>query len=1266
MLRNLLSLLLLFSLYTSFSQEWLNEYLKDQTEPDEELDFYDIQRWANEHFEQTEAEINNQQRKGIIVQETSGKPYADYIKYKRWEWYWSSRVDANGHITGPSNEAFKSYKRAKKIQKGRQQRPGDIWTSIAFETNSGGYWGMGKADCMGQHPTNPNIFYVGSDGGGIFKTTDGGNSYTAVGDDLPITQIAAILVDFNNPNTVYAALSPRGGWWNRSMGVYKSTDAGDTWSPTDFSYDYADGKVIYDMIMSETDPQTLLVARADGIWRTTNGGDSWTRPYTSDCNDLAWKPGDANVVYAARNDYWGSSEVLVSNNAGASWSQLTDRNLQKNSIKLAVTPGNPNIIAYASSIENNSLYISTDNGNSFNFKSNVPFGGWPAFISAYNTNYVYSGGIHVERSTDGGINWAQFTNWHGGGNLPEVHADVRNMYHSKTESGVIYHCNDGGIFKHNEISDTWTELTDGLIITQYYRGAVAQTDENICIAGSQDNGGSRRRSNGTWYNTNGGDAMEQAIDPTDANIMYTTYINGQLYRSMDGWTGDAYNDISANIPGGKPSGEWVAPYVLDPSNPSTIVAGYNDVYRSTNRGDSWTKISNNLAGGNIRNVAVAPSNSNIIYCSRGNVVYKTVNLGATWTSATLSGSEGISRIAIHESDPNTVWVSRDGWTSGEKVYKTTNGGSSWTNVSGTLPNIPTNCITFETAISEGVYVGNDFGVYYRDKNMSDWILYSGGLPNTKVTDLDIQYSGKKIRAATYGRGMWEAPLYDQSVVIIEDCHGDLGGSASIDACGYCSGGNTGVEPESKCCNPNGRLTIEQWNGISGDEVALIPITTAPDETYTLPELDHDLVGVDAVGTRVKALLCVPVTGNYTFWIASDDQGMLFLSTDEYADNKNLIAQVTGWTTYQDYDANASQQSTTILLEEGKQYYLELLHKEGAGGAHFSVAWQIPGEQRKILSAAFLTQIPDCSGEIGGRASIDDCQICSGGSTGITPNSSCCNAGGSINAQLWQNISGNSTDDIPTETTSTFQFELSGFLDTLFDDATDNFGVQVKGLLCPPSDGAYTFWIASDDNGKLILSSDDRPNFKTTIASVSDWTSFQNFEQYPSQESLPIQLEAGKQYYFEILLKEGIGGAHFSIAWQRPGSNSRELLPVSFLTDYVDCHTTLNGNAYVDSCGVCAGGSTGLIANHSGVGCVTSNNEQYKTEYPFIVPNPAKSQFQLKGIKGYFEIINSKGISVKSFQVTDNTSISIEGLPKGIYIVRTIDQDSDFVQHLIIE
>jgi PKD repeat protein len=249
--------------------------------------------------------------------------------------------------------------------------------------------------------------------------------------------------------------------------------------------------------------------------------------------------------------------------------------------------------------------------------------------------------------------------------------------------------------------------------------------------------------------------MECVIDYTNENIVYGCIQYGSFYKSTDGGN----NSVSIQQPGG---GDWVTPYVIDPIDPNTLYVGNNYVRKTTNGMGSWTTIGN-FGSGNINALAVAKSDPNYIYAAKDELIWRTTDGGNNWTeiSAGLPGYF-ITYIDVHPSNPQKIAVTLSNfwvYAAGEKVYISNDAGSNWINHSGSLPNLPVNCVVWQDGPYEALYVGMDVGVYYRDNTLSDWISYTGNLPNVMIDELEIDENIQKVRAATFGRGLWEVDVY---------------------------------------------------------------------------------------------------------------------------------------------------------------------------------------------------------------------------------------------------------------------------------------------------------------------------------------------------------------------------------------------------------------------------------------------------------------------------------------------------------------------------
>ncbi|MCB0524297.1 MAG: T9SS type A sorting domain-containing protein [Lewinellaceae bacterium] len=679
-----------------------------------------------------------------------------FVKYQRWKWFWRDRVNIDGSFPDLREQWLESRKRVAENLQNRSQQP--EWQNEGPRYNpNGGYWGMGRTKHVAFHPFDPNIMWVGTPDGGIWKTTDGGNNWNPMGDGLPYLPVSVILVDYQNPETLYISLGDKGGWWMWNLGIYKSTDGGNTWAPTGLDWKLTQNNVIYNMVMSPSDPQTILVASNRGVLRTKDGGVTWETLRTGEYTDIVFHPSNDSTIYAAHHNYWGTSQVDKTTNTGDSWEQISDFQTSENTIRLAVSPLMPEWLGVHFS--NGKLFLLSKDGGLTYTENQAPDDDWGIFaFSPTDTNTVYICGVVVSRSQDQGANWEPITHWYNDNVHAEVHADAHDLIRSPHNQAEIWYCNDGGIYRYNESTETWKDFSSSLAIAQFYRIDVSQVGELKIAAGSQDNGGWLRTSFGGWSHTNGGDAMCQIIDPEANNIMYTEYYGGNdIYRTTDSYINST--NIADNIPG-QPSGDWVTPFILNPQNGKTFIAGFEDVFRSFDRGNHFHKISDNLTGdvnNELRDIVMSPTDTNVIYACWSKRVYRTSDGGQSWNQYFIPATEDITRLFVHPTNPQKVWVTTGGYSAGKKVFCSSTAGTSWQNLSGNLPNVPVNCILFDS-ITNYLMIGTDIGVYYSDADVINWKPYGQGMPAVYVLDLKIRHSIRRLYAGTHGRGVFSIPL----------------------------------------------------------------------------------------------------------------------------------------------------------------------------------------------------------------------------------------------------------------------------------------------------------------------------------------------------------------------------------------------------------------------------------------------------------------------------------------------------------------------------
>jgi PKD repeat protein len=737
-------------------------------------------------FSETQAAFDAYWKDRPVTKGSGWKPY------QRWAWYMQDRLTADGRQSGPQQTLveFAQYL-ATHPQGGTNKRNSTTgnWQEMGPLSNlpingTGQPNGMGRVNCVAFHPSDPNTIYVGAPAGGIWKSTDYGLSWTPLNATLARLGVSSIVVHPTNPNTIFIGTGDRDGGDAPGLGVYRSTDGGLTWNAW---HNGMGNRTVYEILMDPTDSDIMIASTNTRIYRTTDGGANWTLALNGhSCKDIAFKPGDPNYVYAG-----GSNRFYRSLDNGATWTEITNGTpTTSNRIALAVSADDPN---YVYLFAGNGagfvgLYRSTNSGTSFTLRSNTPnvcdwsIGGtgtgsqsWYDHVAIGDPtdgDHLYVGGINVWESVDGGLNWTIKTYWGGtSGSVQGVHADHHAMEYSP-HTGDFFLGNDGGVFFSTDGGTTWTDRSAGLGIAQVYKIGQSQKLKDLVINGYQDNGTAYYR-RGSWITEIGGDGMECIIDPNDDNVMYGALYYGDIRRSTNG--GASFATIAENGWNGiNETGSWVTPYKLHPHNTDTMFAGYDNLWRAFDcrtaptNGVSWVQISSFSGTSNVRDIAISRSNPDVLYLSRDGAdnFYKSSNASQaspTFTSleANLPANGTPKDIEIHPLHPDTVWIAL-----GNNIYQSNDGGTSWTDYSGTLPNISLNTIVYDRESPLGaMYVGMDVGVYYRHRGMADWELFATNLPNTEVTELEIYYDdacrgNDMLRASTYGRGLWESDLKD--------------------------------------------------------------------------------------------------------------------------------------------------------------------------------------------------------------------------------------------------------------------------------------------------------------------------------------------------------------------------------------------------------------------------------------------------------------------------------------------------------------------------
>jgi photosystem II stability/assembly factor-like uncharacterized protein len=744
-----------------------------------------------------------------FIEKESEEQEAGYA-YEALCWYNNQRAYPTGRI--PEDWRTKAFEHIK--QNNLLYNKADVAATSALSWISVGPDNIGgRTRSVAIDPTNPNVIYCGSVSGGIWKTTNAGASWFPTSYEAVNLVIGSIVIDPTNHNIIYAGTGE--GYFNvdalRGAGVLKSTNGGESWSLlTDFNktsspYQYY---FINKLVIRPDNPNILYAALIGGIWKTTDAGAHWSKltvtSKTSFCTDILMHPSKPDTMYATFGLFTPDG-IYKTTNGGTSWTKLSGGfpSSGYGRISLAIAPSNPSIM-YASLTDleyyTHSIQKSINGGASWSAVK-IPFDNSPAVDSThlggqgwYNNviavhptdpKIVYAGGINLFKSTNSGTSWSRISDGYATGST-YVHVDQHAITFHPSDPSIIYFGNDGGMFKSTDGGSSFSELNNGLVTAQFYSGAAHPTAD-VYYGGTQDNGTLKSGTLPHGTTVFGGDGGATAVDYVTPATVYTEYVYLSFQKSTASGAFGTWTRMMNGIPtsgSGQSDGtsdrcSFIAPFVMDPSNPQTLVAGTFRLFRTTNGGVQWNSISQSLSnngdmtgdgdGSNqvssqkswISAIAIAKSSPATIYVGTGgsktahSKVWVTTNTGSSWTEITGTLPDRyVKSIAIDPNNRDRAIVTFSGYDASH-VFLTTNRGTHWTNISGDLPNIPVNSVVIDPSNINHFVAGTDLGVFETSNGGTNWLQQNNGMANVSVADLDLRADGY-LFAATHGRGMFKS------------------------------------------------------------------------------------------------------------------------------------------------------------------------------------------------------------------------------------------------------------------------------------------------------------------------------------------------------------------------------------------------------------------------------------------------------------------------------------------------------------------------------
>ena len=654
----------------------------------------------------------------------------------------------------------------------------------------------GRVRAIAFDPRTPTRVLAGTASGGIWISEDVGATWRPNNDFLPNLSVTSLVFDPANPANVYLGTGEASAGLV-GVGAFKSADGGLTWTmlPATNVDANPDWRFVNRLAIHPAQPRVLLAGVTnnnliDGaIYRTADGGGSWTRVSTMKALDIAFDPNQPANVVAGLDD----GAVAYSRDAGLTWQRTAPLvpnpagRGQTARIEIAFSRAQPGLVYASVDNANGEIWRSTDSGATWTQLSTPGHlseqGDYANAIWAdpIDPDHVVAAGLDIYQSRDGGAHFTQVSDWRITPASP--HADHHALVSPPNygpANRLLLDGDDGGIYRAaNALAvDTgagWVNLNNGLAVTQFYSGAGRTAAGGHIVGGTQDNG-SLIFVQPQWRTVRGGDGGYVAVDPRNDATVYGEYVYLAIHRSTNGGLSASYicQGITEGMPpesgntycgeGATKQANFIAPFIMDPNNPDRLLAGAASLWVTDNARapqPAWRAIKppSSLQSNYLNAIAVAPGNPAAVWVGYNDGgVHRTANGTSampTWTpvgAGTLPGRR-VMRIMVDPQNAARVLVAFTGFT-GDNLWQTLDNGATWTSITANLPAAPIFDVKRHATRSDWLYVATSVGVFTSENGGRSWSTTNEGPANIRVREL-FWLDDNTLGAATYGRGMYK-------------------------------------------------------------------------------------------------------------------------------------------------------------------------------------------------------------------------------------------------------------------------------------------------------------------------------------------------------------------------------------------------------------------------------------------------------------------------------------------------------------------------------
>lgn len=709
----------------------------------------------------------------------------------------------------------------------------------------------GRVNDIEVAPNDSRVIYAGMAGGGIVKSVNGGTSWTTLFDKEAVMSVGDIAISPSNPSIVWAGTGESNNRQSSSWGngIYKSLDAGKTWKNMGLEKTMAIARVI----VHPTNPDIVYVAATGNLWaaspdrgvyRTADGGKTWQQVLNvnddTGATELAIDNESPNILYAAmyqrRRTVFGfngsgeHSAIYKSFDGGETWTKITkgmpyetenapnprpETLLETGRISIAIYPKDTNIVYATIEHANGGVYRSGDKGETWTRVAGIAAVPRPMYFSKLridpkNDQRLWLAGVRMQYSEDGGKTWS-------GTFAGPTHADTHGIWIDPNDSNHLIIGNDGGINITYDRGKTW-DFANTVPLGQFYEIGANNAMPYLICGGLQDNNtwcgpsmsmNPRGITNDEWFTIGGGDGFFAQPHPTDLNIVFAESQDGNLLR-RNLITGESKSIRPREEEGEKRYRfQWNSPILISSFDSNTIYYPGNFVFKSTNRGDTWTKISPDLTTGIDRNtlqimgkipdkntrsrhdgvqnfptittIAESPLNRNLLWAGTDDGNLQVTRDGQTWTNVVdrvpgLPKGTYVSRVIASRAVEGRAYATFDGHRNGDfrvYVYATDDFGETWRSITSNLPqsNGVVNVIREHPRNPNLLFVGTEFGIFASYNKGETWAQIKLNLPTVPVDDILIHPRENDLIVGTHGRSIWVlddiTPIEEMSETVVK-------------------------------------------------------------------------------------------------------------------------------------------------------------------------------------------------------------------------------------------------------------------------------------------------------------------------------------------------------------------------------------------------------------------------------------------------------------------------------------------------------------------